>query len=102
VYSNHRDNKPVQAVQMLVGYASRRTAARRIQQARQAGLLAPAGTAVVATAEDQAPAPKAPMRLPSTPQEVEDQIGHYEEQGRPDLAAGLVELRQAIQREETD
>jgi hypothetical protein len=101
VYSNHRDNKPVQAVQMLVGYASRRTASRRIQQARQVGFLTPAGTAE-ATAEDQAPALKAPMRLPSTPQEVEDQIARYEEQGRPDLAAGLLELRQAMQRKETD
>lgn len=39
VYREHVDASPVRAVQTLCGYGSERTAARRVQQARAAGLL---------------------------------------------------------------
>ena len=39
IYREHVDASPTRAVAMLGGYASERTAARRVQQAREAGLL---------------------------------------------------------------
>lgn len=39
VYREHVDASPTRAVQLLLGYKSERTAARRVQQAREAGLL---------------------------------------------------------------
>jgi hypothetical protein len=39
VYREHLDKGPTKAVELLVGYDSARTAARRVQQAREAGLL---------------------------------------------------------------
>jgi hypothetical protein len=39
VYRKHLDASPTAAVRMLLGYKSERTAARRVQQAREAGLL---------------------------------------------------------------
>lgn len=41
VYREHVDDRPTAAVQREMGYASQRTAARRVQQARDAGLLPP-------------------------------------------------------------
>lgn len=40
-YREHFDRMPVQAVQQLHGYGSARTAHRRVEQAREAGLLPP-------------------------------------------------------------
>jgi hypothetical protein len=39
VYRDHVEGSPVQAVQQICGYGSERTAARRVEQARAAGLL---------------------------------------------------------------
>jgi hypothetical protein len=39
VYRNNVEAKPVQQVATIMGYGSERTAARRVQQARSAGLL---------------------------------------------------------------
>jgi len=41
VYRHNVDAKPVQQVAAIMGYGSERTAARRVQQARDAGLLPP-------------------------------------------------------------
>lgn len=41
VYREHLANAPIAAVRVLLGYHSDRTAARRVQQARAAGLLPP-------------------------------------------------------------
>ncbi|MGI8699612.1 MAG: hypothetical protein ACR2JU_00085 [Nocardioidaceae bacterium] len=41
VYSDAMDANPTEAVQKNLGYGSRRTAARRVEQARQRGLLPP-------------------------------------------------------------
>lgn len=41
VYREHVDRGPVDAVQHLLGYGSRRTASRRIKAAEEAGFLAP-------------------------------------------------------------
>jgi hypothetical protein len=41
VYRDNVDAKPVQQVATILGYGSERTAARRVQQARDAGLLPP-------------------------------------------------------------
>lgn len=39
VYRDHVEDSPVKAVQQICGYGSERTAARRVEQARAAGLL---------------------------------------------------------------
>jgi hypothetical protein len=39
IYREHVDVSPTRAVKLLLGYKSERTAARRVQQAREAGLL---------------------------------------------------------------
>lgn len=39
VYREHVDTSPVLAVQQVMGYRSHRTAARRVEKAREAGLL---------------------------------------------------------------
>jgi hypothetical protein len=41
VYRDNVDAKPVQQITTIMGYGSERTAARRVQQARDAGLLPP-------------------------------------------------------------
>jgi len=39
LYREHVDGRPVEAIRTLMGYGSDRTAARRVEQARAAGLL---------------------------------------------------------------
>ncbi len=41
LYREHLDDRPVQAILTLMGYGHERTAARRVEQARAAGLLPP-------------------------------------------------------------
>ena len=39
IYAEHVDRDPVAQVQVLMGYGSSRTAARRVKEAEEAGLL---------------------------------------------------------------
>jgi hypothetical protein len=41
IYRDNVSTKPVQQITTIMGYRSERTAARRVQQARDAGLLPP-------------------------------------------------------------
>jgi hypothetical protein len=93
VYQANIGRRPVAAVMATLGYSSERTAARRVQQARAAGLL-PETTPGKARAWDEGQPARRPAgdvttekaRHPKTHDELAAAISQLEADGRPDLA----------------
>jgi hypothetical protein len=101
VYRENVDHKPVAAVQAVLGYGSERTAARRIKQAENAGLLPSTTPGKRRTADTSRPAEEAPAEQqhapqhPKTKDELRAAIRERTEQGRPDLAVMYAEQLEA-------
>ncbi len=109
IYKEHQGNKPIQAVQLLLGYNSRRTAARRAQQARERGLFnspppdddrkdARPETSEAARA-DAVWRSRGLSALSS--EHVATLIESHEAAGRPDLALALKPLHEQLSEKES-
>jgi hypothetical protein len=91
VYRDNIKSSPVATVQQVLGYGSERTAARRVQQARDAGLLPPTTPGKSKAWEDdlgtRPPQDEPPVeKHPTTLRGLRAAVKRLESQGRPDLA----------------